>query len=436
MTAHRLLLPGEYRGRRLSTHEFVWNEPDRESSFNISFGPTGLSFGREVGLGSMPNQAMDFVRLAVAVYLVDRTSPRPDLGWDREFELDLPVSDPDRWNAMAPGLSGILDYLTGDAWDLTFRHGRPAARRRPRDRATFDLVCLFSGGADSFAGASLARRRDTAPLLLGHWDSTLPRGVQLRALEALNLLPGQPALLLGARVARRDKQLMTGAHFGQESTSRSRSLVFLALGIAAAAATDATELWVPENGWVSLNTPLGGDRRASLSTRTTHPALVGEIGAMVRHIGLDVTISNPWEGRTKGEVVAWMRDEFGADDASDALSVTHSCARSDARWVGMPPDTHCGVCFACLVRRGAFISGHVADHTRYIELDLRGDPRRPTWLSPRRLRDLQAVRATVAHGGFSIEDVLALNLPERLSPTASLALANRGLAEVGQVDIP
>jgi hypothetical protein len=241
---------------------------------------------------------------------------------------------------------------------------------------------------------------------------------------------------MGARVARRDKQILTNEPFGQEPTSRSRSLVFLALGVAAATAADAHELWVPENGWVSLNTPLGGERRASLSTRTTHPALVGEIGAMVRHLGLDVTITNPWEGLTKGEVVAWMRDEFGPDDASQALSVTHSCARSDARWVRMPPETHCGVCFACLVRRGAFIGGNVEDRTRYIEVDLRGDPRRPDWLTPRRLRDLQAVRATVARGGFSIEDVLALNLPERMSPTASLALANRGLGEVRQVDVP
>ena len=436
MTAHRLLLPGDHRGRRLSTQEFVWNEVDRESSFNVTFGPTGRGFAAGVGLGSMPDLALDFLRLAIAVYLLDRTSPRPGLGWDREFELDIPVSDPDRWNALAEGLGGLLDYMTGDAWHLKFRRGTRAARSRPRDRATFDLVCLFSGGADSFAGAARARQRDTTPLLLGHWDSTLPRGVQLRALDAVNALPGREASLVGVRVARRDRQLRTGEQFGHEPTSRSRSLVFLALGVAAATAVEAHELWVPENGWVSLNTPLGGERRASLSTRTTHPALIGEIGEMIHHLGLDVAITNPWEAHTKGQVVAWMRDEFGMQEASRALSLTHSCARSDARWVGVPPDTHCGVCFACLVRRGAFIAGGVEDQTRYIEVDLRGDSRRDEWLTPRRLRDLQAVRATVARGGFSIEDVLALNLPERMSPMASLALANRGLAEVRQVDIP
>jgi hypothetical protein len=435
VTAHRLLLPGDHRGRRLTTQEFVWNEADRDSSFHVSFGPTGRAFGAEVGLGSMSIEAMDFLRLAIAVYLVDRTSPRPDLGWDREFELEVPVSDPDRWNTMANGISGLLDYMTGDAWDLSFRRGSRVTQHRPRDRSTFDLVCLFSGGADSFAGAALARQRETTPLLLGHWDSTLPRGVQLRALDAVNELPGQEAPLLGARVARRDRQLPGDEQFGQEPSSRSRSLVFLALGVAAATAAEAHDLWVPENGWVSLNAPLGGERRASLSTRTTHPALVCEIGAMIRHLGLDVTISNPWEARTKGEVVAWMSDEFGAENTSAALSITHSCARTDARWAGMPPDTHCGVCFACLVRRGAFIAGGVADQTRYIEADLAGAAR-AEWLSPRRLRDIQAVRAAVARGGFTIEDVLALNLPERMSPTASLALANRGLAEVRQVDVP
>lgn len=435
MTAHRLLLPGDRPNGRLTTRDFVWNETRFASSLHATFGPRGQEFGDSVSLGSMPNVALDFLRVAVAAYLVDRTSPRPDLGWDREFELDLPVSDPDRWNAISEGLAGLLDFMTGDAWSLTFRRGSPARVRRPRDRARCDLVCLFSGGADSFAGAALARQRETAPLLVGHWDSTLPRSVQLRALTALNGLPGHEAPLLAARVARRDTQIRTGDQFGKEPTSRSRSLVFLALGIAAATASDAGDLWVPENGWVSLNTPLGAERRASLSTRTTHPALIDEIGAMVRQLGIDVAISNPWETRTKGEVLGWMRDEFGLDDASRTLSVTHSCARSDARWVGMPPETHCGVCFACLVRRGAFIAAGVEDGTRYIEVDFRDDPRREEWLTPARLRDVRAVEAAGARGGFVIEDVLALNLPERLSPADSLALANRGLAEVRRVEI-
>ena len=435
MTTHRLLLPGEHRKlRRPTTRDLIWNERRYKSSFHTSFGPTGRDFGAGLDLAPMADEAMDFLRLAVAVYLVDRTSPRPARGWDREFELEVPVSDPDRWNAMALGLAGLLDFMTGDEWALTFRAGPTVRRRRPINPLQSDLVCLFSGGADSFSGAALARQRETPPLLVGHWDSTTARGAQIRAYGAQLELGGQPAPLMAVHLARRKSQIRTGEKFGTEPTSRSRSLVFIALGLAAASAVGSGDLWVPENGWVSLNTPLGAGRRGSLSTRTTHPGLVDEIGAMTREIGIDVSITNPWESRTKGEVFAWMREEFGSESASESLSATHSCARSDARWEHMPPGMHCGVCFACLVRRSAFIAGGLPDQTEYIENAFVGD-RRDEWLTPARLRDVQAVRAAAARGGFSIEDVLALDLPERLNPAAALDLANRGLAEVRQVEI-
>lgn len=426
MTLHRLFVEGE-RLPALTIHDFVWNTAPAPSSFRTSVDPAGRS------LGVTSQAAIEFLRLAFAVYLVDRTEPRP-MGWARKLELAIPVADVAAWNDRAPGIARLLDFLTGDAWSLRFRRhrGAPITRAAAERRSPHDLVALFSGGMDSFAGAALATRSAERPLLIGHWNWTLTSSAQTTALAALTELTDAEPPFRPVHVGRSAKQL-GGQLFGEEASSRSRSLLFLAIGIAATTGTHAAELWVPENGWVSLNVPLDGSRRSSLSTRTTHPGLLDEITGLVRDLGIDVSIRNPWEGRTKGDLVAWAAEEWGADEASAAFTATNSCAKSDMRFRHFAPNTHCGVCYACLVRRGAFVAAAIDDGTAYAEARYLGEDR-GRFLRNRR-RDYAAVQSALGRGGFAMEDILALNLPERMSPDDALALANRGLTELGAVVI-
>lgn len=160
---------------------------------------------------------------------------------------------------------------------------------------------------------------------------------------------------------------------------------------------------------------------------------------MVQSMGIEATIENPWQTSTKGDVLSWFRANAALDDdaASQVMSATHSCARSNAQYEGFSPLTHCGVCFACLVRRAAFIAAGIRDQTEYIEVLLQADPpRRTSWLTAARRQDYAAVRTAIARGGFGIDDILAMDLPRRFSPDAALDLSNRGLAELEQVRLP
>ena len=69
----------------------------------------------------------DVLVLATHVHAADtrvsRTSESQD-GWTREIRLIVPVSEPDRWNTVAPTLMRLLNFLTGDRWTINFR-GRP-----------------------------------------------------------------------------------------------------------------------------------------------------------------------------------------------------------------------------------------------------------------------------------------------------------------------
>jgi hypothetical protein len=429
MSSHRLFV-GHERVPAITRNDFLWSEVGERGSFRTSVGPTGGE------LGTTSRSAIDLLRLAIAVYLVDRTTPRPR-EWSRPLGLTVPVSDPGFWNARSGAISGLLDYLTGDGWDVTFRRGpairltRAAAARR----SNHDLVVLFSGGMDSFAGAARATRSAQRPLLVGHWNWSAVRAIQSTAHRSLCDLTGSEPDFRPVLVGRLSRQI-DGSQFGEERSSRSRSLLFLGLGVATATGTHARELWVPENGWTSLNVPLDGSRRGSLSTRTTHPGFLQEFNGLLADLGLEIQIHNPWEDRTKGDVVAWVASEWGSEAASVAFAGTYSCARSDMRFLGFPPDAHCGVCHACLVRRGAFLAADVPDATPYVEVMLRGDVARRASFMRSRGRDLAAVGAALARGGFSLADIIALDLPVRMHPAEALDLANRGLRELAAVGIP
>src|SRR6266536_909878 len=77
---------------------------------------------------------------------------------------------------LAALLVQMLDFLTGDRWEVYFRP-RPAGLDQlaptPRQRRVIDpsCVCLFSGGLDSFIGAIDLVSRGETPLLISHyWD--------------------------------------------------------------------------------------------------------------------------------------------------------------------------------------------------------------------------------------------------------------------------
>jgi hypothetical protein len=210
-------------------------------------------------------------------------------------------------------------------------------------------------------------------------------------------------------------------------------VLFIALGLAAAAVRN-TELLMPENGYASLNVPLAGERRGALSTRTTHPAFLDALAATLHDIGLIARLRNPFELMTKGQVFRRVADLHGDHATAELLTRSYSCAKPGAQYIGLSPAAQCGVCFGCLVRRGAFLAAGLTDGTPYVETQLREDSRRDEWLAPKR-QHYETVRYAVGKG-VSRADVLALGLPPRIAPSDALDLARAGLAELSAVQVP
>ena len=424
MASHRLLLGVRGRDlRRLPTTDFVWRPPPEKSSFRTDIGP------RLSECGTTPRRNVEFLRLAVLAFLADRTTPRPDGSWTRHLELQVPVWDSDSWEAVAPDLEQLLGFLTYDRWSIVFVPSRTPKGGSVQPAPQGPAAALFSGGADSLAGALLgADRLGEPPILISHHDWSITRGYQKNLISELGKMWGQEPPTFSARVGRSERQIGSGSEFGKETTSRARSLLFIALGLAAAGAA-GVPLRIPENGFASLNPPMGGERIGALSTRTTHPWYLSELSRILESVGAHCQIENPHADRTKGEIFKEVAALLGTREASRLLSASHSCARGNMRFAGAPGVSHCGVCFGCLVRRAAFRHSGAADLTAYLIEDFNTRIGAYNgWYSENRRRDLQAARYAAARGIDPSE--VTLNLPANADAQAAIGVARRGLDEL------
>ena len=285
-----------------------------------------------------------FLLLALGVWAADKLVPRniqPD-AWTRDLVLEIPTTP--HWAALFPRLALLLQFLTGDTWTLQPREFQAEIKFTGSWTHVWQptAVALFSGGLDSLTGAIDLLEQGHRLVLVSHYDYGQLAAAQQTLAAALAKYYGPDRLHhLTLRV-----QLE-----GPELTLRSRSLLYLALGLTEVTAFSGDlPLFIPENGWISLNPPLTLNRLGAYSTRTTHPHFLGELTSLWQQVGLAQVLENPYQGLTKGEMLAQCRN-LGLLEKLAPLSV--SCARPVVgRWQGESVGA-CGYCYPCLVRRAA-----------------------------------------------------------------------------------
>ncbi|UOQ89475.1 hypothetical protein MUN74_00675 [Agromyces endophyticus] len=402
---------------------FLWTTSDR-SSFVGAVDPYLAS------LGPVNPFNVDLVRIALAVLASDRSVLRAFGGSDwnsRDFEMTVEVGDPTTWTAHASELSALVGFLTGDQWAFSFTQapaGNPSLDTGQQRR---DRTILLSGGADSAVGAimsALELGANGSLSTVSHFSSNAISPTQRALVTSItDIVSGIDVVHHRFHVHRKAKRL-DGTRFRDESSTRSRSLLFLALGLAVAEQA-RSPLWIAENGFASLNPPLGPDRRGSLSTHTTHPRFLRDLSALMGNVGGHGTIHNPFERLTKGEMYGLVREALGVNVASLYLSSTNSCSHTDARFEGAPGGSSCGVCFGCLVRRSAFVASGVPDVTVYLAEDPTG--RYAGFVAQKSI--IEPVRDFVDRG-VRASDVMTMSLPADYPAREALDLCARGIEEL------
>jgi 7-cyano-7-deazaguanine synthase in queuosine biosynthesis len=328
--------------------------------------------------GNVPAAGIDLARTAIGAYLADRFSPRSSVNWSRQMVLVVHMIDPAGFAPALDLLQPLLFWITGDDWQIVPVAGE-SKRPDPLIVEPAPAVSLLSGGLDSLCGGLLS---DSGTVFVGQRDSKA-------VAHAQHLLRDDLVKVRGSVIY---EQLRVQAPNARERSSRSRSTMFTSLGTALAAARGARILFVPENGFTSLNPPLASNRGGPHTTRSTHPTTIAYANAINAALGLDVRLENPYEQMTKGELVETAANAIGRKALEGIIPHTYSCATSNGHFFkGGSAFLNCGVCVACMTRRGSIREAKLVDQSEYLIDRLQGSARE-AFLAERG-GDLSVVRA-------------------------------------------
>jgi len=412
--------------------EVPFGIPGREQAVQSSVGRVFEQYGL-----MLSSSAEDLLVAAIAAYAADASIPRRYAydRWTRDFVLHIPVNHSSCWQQARPAMERLLSFLTGDHWTIQLRQLEASAvtgHLIPFQKSLWATlpqrsgrVCLFSGGLDSFIGALDQIAQGGSMVLVGHHSSgqgptSIAQRSAIAALRQRYDADTAPYLRFWVSPPR----LAIGV---SEITTRGRSILFLALGIAVADAVQATQFIVPENGFVSLNVPLTPSRIGSFSTRSTHPHLMHLFREVLLTLGIHIDLVLPYRFQTKGEMLQGCADQ---ETLRANIAETMSCAHPGAGRFSGAKDAyrHCGYCLPCLVRR-ASIDSFMVDSTVYRVEDLR------TPLTPTRRSDLRACKLALDRYRArtpQLKDILMAGpLHESEDELyANLDLYRRGLAEL------
>lgn len=294
----------------------------------------------------------DFNSLALAVAAADHSIPRKTSadGWTRQIELTVHLCNPAIWDSNKRALERVLKFLTGDFWSLTFNdQGVPPPRPRTTKRFDCDCVSLLSGGLDSLVGAIDLTEQNQKPIFV----SQIVRGdAETQRVFANSIRPESPHFQWNHKIHPPEGE--------SEGSTRGRSIVFYAFAALAAIAIDAppnlpVKIFVPENGYISLNIPLTPGRLGSFSTKTSHPILMKGIQSIWDAVGIKNKLIMPYQFKTKGEMLLECKNQ---DLLKELVFRSVSCGKYRVYKM-----QHCGRCIPCLVRRAAFKKWQESDNT-------------------------------------------------------------------------
>ncbi len=323
----------------------------------------------------------DFFLVSAIVYGVDNLLSRAiysNDGWTRDIEVEFPVNNLAVWVGKEEKLNQILDFLTGDNWQVSFiqntqnslYYPRPLSRRIKEipkyEIDSIKSVSLFSGGLDSLIGVidELEKLRSNERILLvSHFDSKSPgpNDDQTNLLSHLTTKYQNKIYWIQSKLALSRKDI-NGNRVTIDNNYRSRSLFFIGLGCYL---SPIDELIIPENGTISINYPLTPSRVSSLSTRTTHPYVLKNTQELLTDLGLSTVIHNPYSLKTKGE----MFDECAKNSPfiksifQDSVSCGKRGRMQNNKNVGNAK--HCGRCMPCIYRRAALNKAGLDDENHY-----------------------------------------------------------------------
>lgn len=317
-------------------------------------------------LANLPDQLLDLLEIAAFIYAADSaigrggpTDAQMGARWRRRFRFVIPVRQPGLWasGAVSTALVETLGFLSDDDYAFEFRQGSNLSTAEryfefPEDEsAAFspNEVILFSGGLDSLAGTVEALSRGNAKVaLVSHCSATKISSTQKYLMERLRERFGAD------RIRHIPVRANLAGNLTKETTHRTRSFLFAALGAVTARLFGNDHIRFFENGIVSLNLPPAAQVVGARATRTTHPQVLAGFRRIFDAVfSQPFSVENPYAWMTKAEVVG----RISAGGCGDLIRHSRSCTRVHDMTKLHP---HCGRCSQCIDRRFGILAAGLA----------------------------------------------------------------------------
>jgi 7-cyano-7-deazaguanine synthase in queuosine biosynthesis len=370
VTVEHLFLCGTVRGsKRAERGREVHRLALHGSGQNVNLKISNIS---QPLVRNISDPTLDLLDIAAYVYAADQAVSRGGRvgrgvgrDWHRSMRLVVPVRLPGFWNQRSIGalVNRTLSFLAGEQWKVSFEklHTPPSVQTYidfgDQWKARPETVLLFSGGLDSLGGLVQEIEAGARCIALVTHRSNPKTSAQVKRLVgAVRDQVGGSVELIHIPVWADKSSALT-----KDTSQRTRSFLYAALGMAVAAMTECDTVRLYENGIVSLHLPIIGELVGARASRSTHPCAMGGFDQLLQHlIKPGARIENPFLWLTKVDVVKLIRESAYAP----LIGLSESCGGTFKK---TKTRTHCGECSQCVDRRLAIVG---AEATAYEDANM------------------------------------------------------------------
>lgn len=330
-----------------------------------------------------PDRIKDLMEIAGYVYAADRSIGRGATdsleyhSWSRELNFFIKVRDISFWknSEIIKCLSEALTFVSGDQMhSFTFESGggdigqgnlydTEGIQLEKKDNS---IICLFSGGLDSLAGAlEILTTTDKSLILISHRSNTTGVSKIQKGIHKLldKDFPGRIQYfpfycnLHGERAV--------------EETQRTRIFLYTTIAYSLSSLASEKEIYVFENGVTSLNFSKRADLINARASRTTHPKTLKLLEDFYSIVGGEQhRIVHPFLFNTKTDIF----NKIKAAKKINYINSTISCTKTFLRFENNTQATHCGGCSQCVDRRLAAFASGLEDYDAIYDTDISRDP--------------------------------------------------------------
>lgn len=278
-------------------------------------------------------KAIDLVTIMGCIYCID-IGKTGNKNKSRELSIDIPLYNPSLWDKHKRDIVKLVNWVSYDKYELSFTQNKTEPKPFEEYSLPLDFLLpttLFSGGLDSLAGAYYNFENNLQSDYIGFINKD-EEGKRQKIISTFY----KDKFNSDVKIQLVKKPDIKKEHY----TQATRSLLYIALAVANSHFNKSKDVYLYENGILSLNPEISG----RFTTKTTHPRTLYEYNLLLSNIGFDIKVHHPFMFYTKGEITENMNHDFKTQ-----IEQTFTCGAG--RNPGNSHKGQCGICVPCILRK-------------------------------------------------------------------------------------